>query len=112
MILGVGIDIVEIKRFELLLERPNFLKKYFSADELKLRIDSLAARYAAREAFYKALTEQNLFKWSDISVVNSGSGSPIFQFENELYKYASNKEIHLSLSHSRIMAAAFVLIEE
>lgn len=112
MIIGVGIDIVEINRFELLLDRPYFLKKYFSDDELTLRIDSLAARYAAREAFYKALTEQNLFKWSDISVVKNKSGAPVFQFKNELYKYALNKQIHLSMSHSRITAAAFVLIEE
>ena len=112
MILGIGIDIVEVKRFELLLQRPNFLKNYFSAEESKLRIDSLAARYAAREAFYKALTKQELFKWSDISVVNSKHGSPIFQFKNGLYEYAYNKRIHLSLSHSRVSAAAFVLIED
>lgn len=112
MIIGVGIDLVDIKKFAQLAVRPNFVNKYFSPDEVKLKFESLAARYAAREAFFKALTEQTLFNWDDISVSSYSSGKPFFKFRNELEKYAADKNIYLSLSHSKNSAIALVIIED
>ena len=111
MIIGIGIDLVDIKKFAQIAERPNFLNKYFSPDEVKLKIESLAARYAAREAFFKALTEQKLFNWNDISVSTSISGQPFFLFRNKLDEYAADKQIYLSLSHSKNSATALVIIQ-
>jgi holo-[acyl-carrier protein] synthase len=108
----IGIDLVEIKKFIQATKKTNFVEKYFSPDEARLKIESIAARYAAREAFYKALTEQRLFSWDDISVVLDNNGKPIFRFRNKLHKYAADKQINLSLSHSENLAVALVIIQD
>jgi holo-[acyl-carrier protein] synthase len=112
MIIGIGIDLVDLKKFAKIAEKANFLDKYFSPDEAILKIESLAARYAAREAFFKALTEQKLFNWNDISVVSNNVGKPTFRFRNKLHEYAVDKQINLSLSHTEKSAIAIVIIQD
>ena len=111
MIVGLGIDLVDISRFSKSLEVPNFKQKIFSLNENTLSPLHLAGRFAAREAFFKALGDQEVFNYKDLEVTNEISGRPKFKFINELSKYCENKSIHLSISHTSEYAIAIVIIE-
>jgi holo-[acyl-carrier protein] synthase len=111
MILGIGIDIVDIARFIRTSQSVRFKLKYFSAREQHLSVQSLAGRFAAREAFYKALDQQNLFDKDNLEVFNDPEGKPRFIFSGELENYGNDKNIHLSISHCIEYAVATVVIE-
>jgi holo-[acyl-carrier protein] synthase len=112
MIVGIGIDIVDIKRFKLFCKNQLFLDKCFSGEEISLNTESLAARFAAKEALYKALDDKTLFRWEDIKIVTNPDGSPEFKFLSAIEIYAKSMKIHISLSHERDTAIAFVIIEK
>ena len=111
MIVGLGIDLVDISRFSKSLETPNFKQRIFSLNESKLSPLHIAGRFAAREAFFKALGDQELFNYKDLEVTNEVNGKPKFKFVNELSKYCEDKSIHLSISHTSEYAMAIVIIE-
>jgi len=111
MIVGLGIDLVDISKFSKSLEAPNFKQKFFSLTESTLSPLHLAGRFAAREAFFKALGDQELFNYKDLEVMNEINGKPKFKFVNALSKYCENKSIHLSISHTSEYAMAIVIIE-
>jgi holo-[acyl-carrier protein] synthase len=111
MIVGLGIDLVDISRFSKTLEVPNFKQKIFSLDEITLSPLHLAGRFAAREAFFKALGHQELFNYRDLEVINEINGKPKFKFSNKLSQYCEDKSIHLSISHTPEYATAIVIIE-
>ena len=111
MILGLGIDLVDIPRFEKVCKNPLFIQKYFAKGEWDLPIQSLAGRFAARESLFKALNKQEIFAWADIEVVSNKDGSPSFKLYGELDEFAKQHKIHLSISHSKYFATAIVLIE-
>lgn len=111
MIIGFGVDLVEIKRFTELRLLDSFMDRVFSHKEKDLKIQSLAGRFAAREALYKALPNKTLFELSDIEIVNRIDGSPEFIFDNELKQFSSVNNVHLTISHSQEHAIAMVLIE-
>ena len=111
MLVGIGVDIVDIDRFKKICENPSFRAKYFHPNEQKIKVESLAGRFAAREALYKALDKQNLFNWKEILVVSNPGSAPKFEFLGPLGDYAKDKNFHLSISHSQNYAVAFVVIE-
>ena len=111
MIVGLGIDLVDMSRFSKSLEVPNFKQRIFSLNESTLSPLHLAGRFAAREAFFKAMGDQALFNYKDLEVVNEINGKPKFKFFNDLYKYCEDKSIHLSISHTSEYATAIVIIE-
>lgn len=110
MIYGVGIDVVSIEKFRSLVN-DEFILRYFSENERSLRIEKLAGRFAAKEALFKALDVQELFRWDEVEVILELNGSPKFNFKNLLAHYAQDKNIHLSISHSNHDAIAVVIIE-
>ena len=110
MILGTGIDLVDISRFSKSLEVPNFKRRIFSLNESTLSPLHLAGRFAALEAFFKALGDQALFNYENLEVVNEINGKPKFKFFNELSRYCDDKTIHLSISHTSAYAIAIVII--
>ena len=110
MIDGIGIDIVQIEKFRSLVN-DEFVLRYFSETEKSLPIEKLAGKFAAKEALFKALDVQELFRWNDIEVISELNGSPKFNFNNHLAHYVQDKKIHLSISHSNDNAIAFVIIE-
>ena len=112
MILGIGVDIVDLQRFQNFLSKPNFVERYFSVSESNLPTHRLAGRFAAREALFKALDAQDLFSWEDVEIINEKNGSPKFIFKNRIAAHFSQKKIHLTISHSLIHAVAFVIIED
>lgn len=124
-IIGIGSDIVKVSRIEKLVERydQRFLRRVFSATEVAYASAKarpaihLAARFAAKEAFVKALGSglREGLNWCDIEVINNDLGQPQFK----LYNYAHeaccerrNATTWLSLSHEQDFALAFVVLEE
>ena len=122
MIIGVGVDVVDVERFRRVLERtPTMRQRLFTEAELahvQPRIDpvpSLAARFAAREALMKALgVGLGSFGFHDASVQVADSGAPsliITGMATELAAARGTTSIHLSLSHDGPVAVAVVVAE-
>ena len=114
MIIGIGTDIVKIERIEKVCEKQTFLQKYFSPAENELFVqrkkkpETIAANFAAKEAFSKALgTGFSDMKLSEIEVLRDALGKPYIRYE----KAEPDWNIHVSLSHEQEYATAFVVIE-
>ncbi|KQY56584.1 MULTISPECIES: holo-ACP synthase [unclassified Nocardioides] len=115
MIVGVGIDVVEIERFIASLERtPALRHKLFTPAEASLHPQSLAARFAAKEAMAKSLGAPAGLAWHDAEVISETSGRPRFELRGTVRAAADAlgaSSVHLSLSHDGGIASAFVVLE-
>jgi len=122
MIAGIGVDVVDVHRMEKWINNPEILKRFFDAEELKTAMEkgknanlSLAARFAAKEAFGKALgTGLAGIALKDIKVKSLANGKPeMLVCGTALAALESNgaKRIHLSLTHERDNAIAMVVLE-
>lgn len=123
MILGIGIDIIEIDRIAEKIHKTNgILEKIFSPGEIKYcekmknREQHYAGRFAAKEAFLKAAGEGIFSGLSlcEIEITNEASGKPYFTFYGktlEKVQAMNISKIHLTLTHLKETAAAFVIIE-
>lgn len=115
MIVGIGVDLVDIPRFERSLARtPRLLERLFAPGERALKPHSLAARYAAKEALIKALGGSDGVHWTDIEVASEPSGRPVFALCGETSDTVDARGIttlHLSLSHDAGLATAYVVAE-
>ena len=112
-IFGIGIDVVDIQRFEEISNRtPAFSQRVFTANEQELGIASRAARFAAKEALAKALNAKAPFNWQEAEVVNEDSGKPYFSFSGEMEKRMAEFQTHLSISHDAGIASAMVVVEQ
>ncbi|MCL2838431.1 MAG: holo-ACP synthase [Oscillospiraceae bacterium] len=110
MIIGVGIDIIEVSRVsELMNRKENFLERNFTEAEreFNLKSESVAGNFAAKEAFAKALgTGVRGFNLRDIEVLRNELGAPYILFRGE----RSNAQV--SISHTKTTAVAVVIITE
>ncbi|MFS0712870.1 holo-ACP synthase [Microbacterium sp. 2P01SA-2] len=115
MIVGIGVDLVDVPRFERSIERtPRLLDRLFSPAERALKPRSLAARYAAKEALIKALGGSEGVHWVDIEVASEASGRPVFALSGETAATVAGRgvtAVHLSLSHDANLATAYVIAE-
>ena len=118
MIRGVGTDIIEISRIEKSMNNPRFLEKNFTVSEneyfksKKLSSQSVAACFAAKEAFSKALgTGISGFSLKDIEILHKENGAPYIKLYNSAKELCGSGKTHLSLSHSQQYATAIVVIE-
>ena len=121
MIIGVGIDVAEIARFEAsLLRTPNLAERLFTEAELLLPSGerrgaaSLAARFAAKEALAKALGAPGGMVWTDAEVSTEPSGRPLLAVRGTVAARAEQLGVrswHLSLSHDAGVASAVVIAE-
>jgi len=113
MIDGIGIDVVDINSFHESLERtPGMREKLFTESERLVKDSSLAARFAAKEALYKALSPERGLHWHDAEVINHLNGKPAFLFRGEIADLVDGATVHLSLSHDAGIASAMVVIEK
>lgn len=123
MILGVGIDMIEVDRVIQKIDKDNgFKEKVFSKAEIDFcesnrRSENYAARFAAKEAFLKATGFGLLLghALSDVEVVNDINGKPSLKLSGNFKIKAEENgwnKIHLSLSHLQQMACAVVIIEK
>ncbi|MFK5582059.1 MULTISPECIES: holo-ACP synthase [unclassified Serinicoccus] len=115
MIVGVGIDVVDISRFAARLEaNPRLGERLFTEEELGLRPASMAARFAAKEALAKALGAPVGLRWTDATVVRAGDGRPHLRTTGTVAARAARlgvERFHLSLSHDAGIASAVVIAE-
>lgn len=120
--IGVGVDVVEIERFRIVLARtPTMRTRIFTPVELAYAdakadpVPSLAARFAAREAVMKALgLGLGAFGFHDVWVERADSGAPSLAVTGralELADAAGVRRWHLSVSHSDLVAVAYVVAE-
>jgi holo-[acyl-carrier protein] synthase len=113
-IVGHGIDVVDIERFDASLTRtPKLRDRLFAPSERKLSIESLAARFAAKEALIKALGGRNDLSWVDIEIPQR-EGRPEFRLSGAIAARIERLGLvlHLSLSHGSGIAVASVIAEE
>lgn len=115
MIVGIGVDVVDVPRFSATLARtPRLLPRLFAPAERVLKPRSLAARYAAKEALIKALGGSDGVHWTDIEVASEPSGRPVFALTGETAATVARRGItalHLSMSHDAGLATAYVVAE-
>jgi holo-[acyl-carrier protein] synthase len=115
VILGVGIDVVDIARFAETLERtPTIRGRLFTATEQERSLASLAARFAAKEALAKALGAPTGMGWLDAEVVNAPTGDPRLEMRGSVLARAEAlgvRSVHVSLSHDAGIASAVVVLE-
>jgi holo-[acyl-carrier protein] synthase len=115
MIVGVGIDVCDIRRFgEALRRRPALAERLFTPGERVLSVSSLAARFAAKEAVAKALGAPKGLRWHDAEIVPDATGRPWLQVRGTVADCARRLGVegfHLSLSHDAGMASALVIAE-
>jgi holo-[acyl-carrier protein] synthase len=115
VILGVGIDVVDIARFDESMRRtPAMRVRLFTEQERNRPPASLAARFAAKEALAKALGAPTGMGWLDAEIVNEASGDPRFDIRGSVLARANDlgvDRIHVSLSHDAGIASAVVVLE-
>jgi len=128
MIIGTGIDIVRVKRIAKLIseKKRSFIKKLFTQKEIdyceegpNIAISSqhYAGRFAAKEAFLKALGTgwRNGISWQDVEIINDKKGKPILTLHGKAKKILQKnniRNINLSISHTRSDAVAMVILEK
>ena len=113
MIYGIGVDIIEVERIQSLAEKnPKFLTRIFTETEIaycskkKNKYQHLAARFAAKEAFFKAIGRK--IQWTDIGIKNLSSGKPVLEIiSKEKFPFS---EANVSISHIKDYAVATVIL--
>lgn len=124
MIYGIGTDIARVSRFERLLKDDSFVKRFFNPAEMcsdtcsmQRKCEHYAVRFAAKEAFSKALgTGLQGFSLDEVYIIRDENGKPDLVLEGkalELFndRCGKNSQILVTLSHEKEYAVAFVVIE-
>ena len=121
MIIGIGIDVVPVERFAASLVRtPGLRDRLFTAAEQHTPSgtprsgESLAARFAAKEAIAKALGAPVGMAWHDAEIVSEETGRPRFEIRGTVAARAEAMgvaHVHVSLSHDAGIASAVVVLE-
>lgn len=122
MILGIGIDTIEISRIKEAVElNSNFIDKLFSKNEIEylktrnLRAEYIAGRFAAKEAVSKALgTGFRGFNLKDVEIDRNSLGKPIVTLKGKAKQIAEKSgryKMHISISHDRHSAIAYAVLE-
>ena len=115
MIIGVGIDVVDVARFVATLHRvPALRERLFTEEERHLPETSLAARFAAKEAIAKALGAPPGMSWQDATVGRTAGSQPVVEVVGTVKARADElgvSRFHLSISHDAGIASAVVVAE-
>ena len=126
MIYGIGTDIAQVKRFQKWISNPSMLSRFFNENEMfsgnineknDVALRHYAARFAAKEAFSKALGTGFVgLSLKDFYIAKNHEGKPYFVLDESVKKIlhsriGSKYNIQLSISHEKDYAVAFVLIE-
>ena len=122
MVFGIGIDMIEVDRVAEKVAKEDFKTRVFTEGEIaycELNFNDpqkYAARFAAKEAFFKALGTgwMGQFTFKDVEVVNDEMGKPGIKLHGAVKDWVSEKgiqNIFLSLSHIKTMAGAVVVLE-
>lgn len=117
MIFGIGIDLIEIKRFSNV--KPSFIKKVFTQQEINYlankKLESMAGVFAAKEAIAKSLgTGFKFFFINEIEILYDKKNAPIVKFHGRAFEFSKQiniTKINISISHTKKMAIAFAIAE-
>lgn len=122
-IMGIGVDLVELERMQQTLDKDtgaSFKSKVFSADEVSYceayahPAERYGARFAAKEAFIKAYGEGGI-PLQEITITHETSGKPRLLLSDGIWQKLKKKQVshvHVSLSHTKKTATAFVILED
>ena len=125
-ILGIGVDIIENNRIKNSIKNSNFLKRIYSAKELKQsklsknKTNFFAKRFAAKEALAKAIGSgfRNNLNFADIEIINDKMGKPYYLENNKIKNLIKKKfnvknfECFLSISDEKKYSTAFTIIQK
>jgi holo-[acyl-carrier protein] synthase len=125
MIIGIGVDILEVARLEQALARhgDRFISRVFTEREVRYceatarRAERYAVRFAAKEAARKAIgaaTPVKALAWHEVEIISSTEGAPQLEFHGqaaELIRQLQVTRAHVSLSHTAEQAIAYVILE-
>lgn len=123
-VIGIGIDLIEVARVEQAVKRTRaFARRIFDERELKLsdrgrlRFEELAGRFAVKEAMLKAIKTgwRRGATFQDVIVLNEKSGAPYVELRGRTAEIAAGlgvKRIHVSISHTKELAVAVVILED
>ena len=118
---SIGVDLIEIDRLRKIINRygQKFLTRIYTENEIdycsRFRDQaSYAARFAAKEAVFKAtgLGLRGDMSWKDVEIINDENGKPVVRLYGKTARMMGKFKLHLSLSHSRGMAIAMVVCEK
>jgi len=117
---SVGVDIIEVRRIEAAIDRwgARFLDRIFTPGEIaycrgKARsAESFSVRFAAKEAFSKALKVGRVSLWREVEIVRSEGPRPSILLHGSARELVGGRRLDLSLSHARTHAIAVVLVED
>ena len=115
MIVGIGVDVVDLARFERAVDRtPALRERLFTPAERQLPLRSLAGRFAAKEALIKAIGDSTSVTWQDMEIVSDGERNPGFVLHGAVERIVAERGIttvHVSMSHDAGVAIAYVIAE-
>ncbi|MGV8908365.1 MAG: holo-ACP synthase [Propionicimonas sp.] len=114
MIVGIGIDVTQVSRFTRAAAREGLLDRIFTPAEHDVSMQRMAGRFAAKEAFAKALGAPTGLVWTDVEVRKDASGAPYFACSGTVAALVAERGIatvHLSITHDAGIAAAVVVCE-
>ena len=121
MIIGIGTDIIEIERVKRAINNRHFVERVYTVKEQnycesrgRQAAASYAARFAGKEAFFKALGTGIVCNLTDVEILNDELGCPYVFLTGKAAEFFSKlkaEKIHISLSHSKEYAAATCVIE-
>ena len=114
MIVGIGVDVCSLERFAAASGRPGVLERLFTPEEQTGRPESLAGRFAAKEALAKALGAPGGLRWTDCVLSSDAAGRPSFALAGTVAARASElgvRRVHVSISHDAGVAVAVVVCE-
>jgi phosphopantetheine--protein transferase-like protein len=112
MTVSIGLDLVNFNRFsELVNNNPALKSKIFNLEELTLNLRQLAGNFAVKEAFYKALEDQQLFRYHDCSILRDAiTQRPIIVLSGLLKNSLIDRKIHISITNEDMWIIACVVI--
>lgn len=121
-IFGIGIDLVKVLRIKAGIEKnpKRFRSRIYTHKEIAFcettahKYLSYAARFAAKEAFSKALGTglRGKISWQEIEVIDDERSKPILMITGKAKKFLGNRKVQVSLSHTEDYATAIVIIED
>jgi holo-[acyl-carrier protein] synthase len=123
---GIGVDIIDNKRFKKLVKDKKFINRIFSKKEISAskkkfnKINFFSNRFAAKESFAKALGTgfRNKLNFKDIEILNDKLGKPFYLINNRIKqiikknKKIANFELFLSISDEKDYSVAFTIIQK
>ena len=111
MIVGLGIDVIDVSRIESAMVDPKFIERILTPAE-RLFVTTphrMAGRWAAKEAIAKAVSVE--LSWQDVEILNDEDGKPIAVIDAEKWR-SKGFRLHISITHERGHAAAVAILEK